>query len=304
MGGKEKKGGKASVKKVFGAIGNVLLYLFIALCIAAVVYTIFAKRGKDGAVEVFGYEMRIVLSGSMEKNENTDTSGFRIKDIPVKSLIVTEKVPEEEEAAEAWYEKLGTGDVLTFRYVVAGRQETITHRIIAIEPQEEGYKITLRGDNTEGEQVIYTNDEASPDYVLGKVVYVSVVLGYAVWIMQQPIGMALVVIVPAAIIIVAQIVRIVSVLGEEKRKKIEAREAEKSSEIELLKKRLSDLEQQKTEQQETENGDTMSEEEAQETSSGQEILTENAEPESTPQESAEPESGPPAQETGSDGELP
>ena len=92
---------------------------------------------------------------------------------------------------------------MTFRYVVAGRQETITHRIIAIEPQEEGYKITLRGDNTEGEQVIYTNDEASPDYVLGKVVYVSVVLGYAVWIMQQPIGMALVVIVPAAIIIVA-----------------------------------------------------------------------------------------------------
>ena len=241
---------KKKVKKILSKIGTVLLYLFMALCLAAVLMTIFSKRSEDGAVNLFGYEMRVVLSGSMEKNDETDVSGYKIKSIPVKSLVVTEKVPEDDEKANEWYGKLEVGDVLTFRYLTTS-QETITHRITAIEKLTYGYMITLHGDNVtqdETGQVIYTDDRMNPqpaNYVLGKVVHVSAALGKIVYIMQQPVGIALVVMVPAAIIIILQVVRIVSVLGEEKRKKIEARETEKSNEIELLKKRLADLEQQK-----------------------------------------------------------
>ena len=235
-------------KRALGIVGTVLMYLFFGLCLVAVIFSISSKRSEDGAVNLFGYELRVVLSPSMEKSEMTDVSAYKIKSIPVKSLTVTERVSEKD--PEGWYAELAAGDVLTFRYVVAGRQETITHRIIAIERLTDGYMITLRGDNrteNEGEQVIYTADERSANYVLGKVVYTSSVLGNIVYILQQPVGIALVVIVPAAIIIIFQIARIIAVFGAEKRKRAEAREAKASEELDLLRKRLAELEQHQSE---------------------------------------------------------
>ena len=251
----------SKTKKVLSIIGNVLLWVFLGLCLVMLIFSIVAKRSDDGAVNIFGHEMRVVLSPSMAKNDETDVSGFEIKDIPVKSLVITEAVPEDEEEANEWYGKLKVGDVLTFRYLAAGRQETITHRIVAIEELTYGYKITLRGDNVtqdETGQVIYTDDRMNPqpaNHVLGKVVHVSVVLGYVTWVLQQPVGIALVIIVPAAIVMIFQIVRIVTVIGGEKRKKAEAKQAEQEGEIEALKRRLAEMEQ-----RQTENEPTMSEE--------------------------------------------
>lgn len=240
---------KSKAKKVLPIIGNVFLWLFLGLCLVAIILAIVAKRSDDGAVNVFGHEMRVVLSPSMAKSEETDVSGFKIKDIPVKSLVITENVPEEN--AEEWYGELQVGDVLTFRYLVAGRQETITHRIIAIEKQTYGYKITLRGDNgTTDEQVIYTDEETNPrpaNYVLGKVVRVDVVFGNIIYILQQPVGIALVVIVPASIILILQLLRIINVLYGEKRKKAEEKQVEQADEIDALKKRLAEMEQQQAE---------------------------------------------------------
>ena len=256
---------KSKAKRVLSIIGNVFLWLFLALCLVMLIFSIVAKRSDDGAVNIFGHEMRLVLSGSMERNDETDVSGFDIKDIPTKSLVITEVVPEDDEEANEWYGKLKVGDVLTFRYLTTS-QETITHRITAIEKLTYGYMITLRGDNVtqdETGQVIYTDDRMNPqpaNHVLGKVVHVSVVLGNIIYILQQPIGIALVIIVPAAIIIIFQIVRIVTVIGGEKRKKTEAKQAEQESEIEALKRRLAEMEQ-----RQTENGHTMSEDPPSET---------------------------------------
>lgn len=257
--------GKSKTKKVLSIIGNVLLWLFLAFCLVMLIFAIVAKRSDDGAVNFFGNEMRVVLSPSMAKSDETDVSGFEIKDIPVRSLVITEVLPEDEEEAAAWYGELKVGDVLTFRYLAAGRQETITHRIIAIEKLSDGYKITLRGDNgaeNAGEQVIYTDEATNPEpanYVLGKVVHVSVVLGNIIYILQQPIGIALVIIVPAAIVIIFQLLRIVTVLSGEKRKQAEEKQAEQEGEIEALKKRLAEMEQQQTENAPTMSEDTPSE---------------------------------------------
>ncbi len=239
---------KKKVKKILATIGTVLLYIFMAICLLAVLLTIFSKRSEDGAVSLFGHEMRLVLTGSMEKSDMTDVSGFDIKDIPANSLIVTENVPEDEEEAEEWFANLKEGDVLTFRYIIGGGQETITHRIILIEPQAKGFKLTLRGDNrteNEGVQIVYTDELTNPEpgnYVVGKVVFTSLALGEIVYILQKPVGIALVVIVPASIIIILQVIRIVNVFAAEKRKKAAEREAKQSDEIELLKKRLAEME--------------------------------------------------------------
>ena len=243
---------KSKAKRVLSIIGNVFLWLFLALCLVMLIFSIVAKRSDDGAVNIFGHEMRLVLSGSMEKNDETDVSGYEIKSIPVKSLVITEVVPEDDEEVNEWYGKLKVGDVLTFRYLTTS-QETVTHRITAIEKLTYGYMITLRGDNVDKDedgQVIYTDDRMNPqpaNHVLGKVVHVSVVLGYVTWVLQQPVGIALVIIVPAAIIIIFQLIRIVTVLSGEKRKKTEAKQAEQESEIEALKRRLAEMEQRQTE---------------------------------------------------------
>lgn len=265
----EKPNGKgAKICKALRIALDVVLYLFLAFSIFLLIVTIVSKRSGDGAVNVFGYEMRVVLSNSMEKSENSpDVSQYKIKDIKTKSMIFVKRVPQNEEAAKKWYSELKVGDVLTFRYVIGSSQETITHRLIAITPTENGYIFRLQGDNRSGEtsvstQTIYTSPADYPDpnehfnFVLGKVVGNSTVLGYIVYSVQQPLGIALIVIVPCAIIIIWQAIRIISVIGEGRKQKAaaeiekareeaqrEAREREsQAQELEELKRKLAELE--------------------------------------------------------------
>lgn len=238
----EQKSGKSTVKKVFKIIVNVLLYLFFALCIFLLVVTVTAKKDKDGALIIFGHEMRIVVSPSMEKNDKTDVSGFKIKDIPVHAMVFIECVPEDTTQADDWYSRLAVGDVLTIRYEYAA-QTTITHRIISIEKNEGGYTIELAGDNESYLiQTIDTSNKNSPNYVIGKVTYVSTFIGYAVYAVSQPVGMVFIIIVPCVIIIILNILRIISAATSDKRKKEEAERAQKDDEIEELKRRLAELE--------------------------------------------------------------
>ena len=241
------------MKRALGIIANILLYMFMALCLLALVLSVFSKKS-DGAVTLFGkIQMRIVVSPSMEKNEDTDVSMYKVKSIPVRSMVFIRTVPETEEEANAFYDSLQIGDVLTFRYVDL-LQDTVTHRLIDKQPNGNGgYILSLRGDNvdstgTENIQTIDTDDELGLNYVVGKVTGKSVVLGNIVYAVQQPVGMALLIIVPCAIIAVGEAIRIGSVLAARKRERAEEesrRLAEESlardTEIEQLRRQLSEL---------------------------------------------------------------
>lgn len=258
----------AKTRKIFGIILDVILYLFLALSLFMLIMSVSSKKSKDGAMNLFGYEMRIVASSSMELSEySPDVSGYKIKNLKVKSMIFIERLPEDEQKAKEWYSKLSVGDVLTFRYFLGSSQETITHRITEITPTDSGYIIKLQGDNrTEGAtvstQTIYTSPEDYPsqneiyNYVIGKVVGNSTALGYMVYSVKQPVGTALIIIVPCSIIIVWQIIRIVNYLNEERKKKTAAaleeanrkvaEEAEQresqAQEMEELKRKIAELE--------------------------------------------------------------
>ncbi len=175
----------------------------------------------------------------------TDVSDFEIKSIPVRSLVFVEMVPEDEAEKAAWYDDLNDGDVLTFKYVYH-KQVTITHRIVDIEPKGDGYIITLEGDNknsedNQGQQKIDTTNEFSPNYVVGKVVGQSIILGFILSIMKEPVGLIFAVIVPCAIVIIMEVVKIVSVLNEEKKKKAEEESQKKDDELEELRRRCWNL---------------------------------------------------------------
>ncbi len=214
-----KKNGKrvSAVEKTVGIVVHVLLACFFLFCLTGLFLSVMAKQTSDGAIKLFGYEMRLVVSNSMEKSETTDVREYAIQDIPIHSLIFIETVPEGKE--KAWYDALKIGDVLTFRYVYT-KQETITHRIVEIKENEQGgYTIVLEGDNknaTTGalQQVIDTSQTNSLNYVIGKVTGKSIVLGYLVTFLQSTWGIIFIVIVPCLIIIFIEISRIIRVIRE------------------------------------------------------------------------------------------
>lgn len=241
--------GKKTAKKIVNIAINVILWLFFAICVCALIFSIAAKRNSSGAVNVFGKQSYIVVSPSMEKCDRTDVSRFKIKDIPVNSMIFVEPVPEDEEKAAAWYAKLEPGDVLTFRYVYAS-QETITHRIIEIsENASGGYRIVLAGDNKpdDGDVLTQTIEDTSnansPNYVIGKVTGQSRFLGWIVQCFRSPIGLVLIIIIPCAIIIIMQVMRIFSVVNADKKKKEAELQEKQSDEIETLKRQIAALQQ-------------------------------------------------------------
>ncbi|MBQ6922731.1 MAG: hypothetical protein IJQ66_06545 [Clostridia bacterium] len=253
------KGENKTFKKVMSVILDVIVYAFIILGLFTVTLTVISKRDDDGAVNVFGMQMRIVISSSMEKYDGTDVSAYRIKDIPIKSMVFIELVPEDEKAAEKWYSELQVGDVLTFRYKY-DTQETITHRIVKIKPKASGgYIISLEGDNKASDaktlkQTIDTSlADTSPNYIIGKVTGQSRILGFLVYSLKQPLVILFLIVVPCVVIIVFQIIKIVNILTADKKKRFAeekqkmAKDKEKqASEIEELKKQLAALQKQVT----------------------------------------------------------
>lgn len=239
-------------KKILAIISNVILYIFVAVSVIGVILTLSAKQGKDGTATIFGIQMRQVVSPSMEKNEYTNTDDFEIKDIPMNSMVFVRVMPSDPEKAYEWYSDLEEGDVLTFRYVYAS-QVTITHRIVDIEEKDDksGFIIQLEGDNKASEQgaltqIIDTSVENSPNYVIGKVVGQSKLLGSLTGVLRTPTGLILAVILPCTVILIFEVFRITSVIGLEKRQQAEKEKAEKQSELDELKRRLAELEAQKT----------------------------------------------------------
>ena len=234
------------VKKILKIGANVLTYAFLVLCIFTLFIAVSSKKDSDGAATVFGKQIRIIRSDSMAKSEFTDVSDYKIKSIPIKSLIIVETVPKAEAKREAWFSKLKVGDVLTFRYVFVS-QETVTHRITEIQPKEGGgYIIKLQGDNATSEsgagtQTIDTSDLESPNYVIGKVTGQSRALGVLVYALKTPVGIICIVILPCLIIIGLEIVRIIGVLQENKRKQAKEDAEKKENEIEELKRQLAAL---------------------------------------------------------------
>lgn len=243
---------KQKVLKALQIAGDVLFCLIIAFALFVLIISVSAKRDADGTANVFGYQLRFVRSGSMEKCDQTDVSGYKIKSIPVKSCVFIKKAPapEDQQALNEWCSALSVGDVLTFQYSKYGatniQDKVITHRIVKIEPKEGGYIITLEGDNKNdtgsvGQQVIDTTKADGLDYIIGKVEGQSYFLGLCVYALKSPIGLIFIIIVPCMIIIAYEVIKIITVLNKDKKDRQQQEKTAKEDEIALLRKQLEEL---------------------------------------------------------------
>lgn len=237
------------VKKALKITGDVLLYVFIGVCLVAMVATVIFKQKNDEAVSIAGMEMRLVITESMGKSEHTDVSKYEIKDIPLNSMVFIEKVPESKAEAEEWYSNLKVGDVLTFKYVYT-RQITITHRIVSIVENDakDGYLITLEGDNksgeTAGQQVINTSPKTvdeSFNYVIGKVTGQSYPLGLLLTALKSPLGLIFIIVISVGII-GFEVFKLIKMATAEKKEKEQAEKEAKDNELEELRRKLAALE--------------------------------------------------------------
>ena len=238
---------KRVLKKTLKIAGDVLLYAVVIIALLGVILTIFSKKDSDGAVTVFGRQMRYVLTASMEKCEQTDTSSYDIKDIPVNSMVFIETVPEDEDEAKKWYDALEEGDVLTFKYVYV-KQETITHRLVGKTPNKHGgWDLELVGDNQNdntytSSQFIDTSDENSTNYVIGKVTGTNYLFGLFITILKHPAGMVCLVILPAFAIMFYEIFKVYRLINADKRERDSEEKKKQQDELDELRRRLAELE--------------------------------------------------------------
>lgn len=237
-------------KKILSIVLNSLLYVFMFICLVSIVLVTTSKKNGDDAINLFGHQMRRIISPSMDECEHTDVSEYEIKSLPVDTMIFIETVPEDLEEQKAWYDSLKVGDVLTFKYLFV-RQEVITHRIIDIKDNGKGgYYIYLRGDNVntpEGgmTQLIDTSDEMSPNYVLGKVEGKSKFIGNVVAVLSSTAGMVFLIIVPIILIIIFEVYKLVRLLTQDKKRVQKENAKAQLDEIEKLKRKIEQLEKEK-----------------------------------------------------------
>ena len=226
---KTEKKPKTLLQKILDVVMTVFVVLVVIIAVFVLFVTITSKRSADGAINVFGYEFRTILTGSMEKCthkdpteecDHVDVSKYDIGHLSVDTMIFIETVPENKTDAQAWYSKIKEGDVLTFMYEGA----VITHRVIEKKTLPSGaYEIHLMGDNRgddgiAGEQIIVT-EAGRRDYVIGKVVGQSEFLGWMITTVKKPIGAILFIFVPCGAILIVEVVRIISMLAAEKKRK-------------------------------------------------------------------------------------
>ena len=219
--------GKAG--RVVSVITTVIVALFLVVAVFALAVTrVYRVQGETA--ELFGYQLRVVTSGSMEPN------------IKQGALVAIRTA---EEGDESFYEDLKVGDVLTFYWfngATSADEVVVPHRIIAIQESDGRYVFTLRGDAVENDTQTIAGDSGN---IIGKVTWDSYVVGRILTFVRSSVGIVCCLILPAAVVICFEVVRIVKLVreGKEEQKKEKAQEEE--SELERLRREVAALKEEK-----------------------------------------------------------
>lgn len=165
-----------------------IFVVFIALIVLLLIVSVFPITGN--------YKLMIVQSGSMEPA------------IKMGGLVAVKPADDYK-----------IGDVITFGPYTKTKAPT-THRIYDIKVAGGEPSYITKGDANEEPD----NREITKRDILGKVLFSIPYLGYAVDFAKKPLGFALIIVVPAAIIIFDEIRKIFGEVGKRKNKKKKEKE--------------------------------------------------------------------------------
>lgn len=155
-------------KKIWTITSNIIGgLLFIAICF--LVFIVFSSRLSGEDPTIFGYQMKVVLSGSMEPTFQTGSIiSIRVSNDP------------------SFYQK---GDIITFHL----EDKLITHRILEVKKANGQVSYKTKGDNNNGPDLwTVSAQDIVGEYTGFTIPYVGYALNYA----NTKAGIALLLIVP------------------------------------------------------------------------------------------------------------
>lgn len=169
---------RSVLRKFFNVVENIA-FACILLIMAALVYSMVQGRlSGGGPPRVFGYQMYIVLSGSMSPAFDAGSLIFLKPENP---------------------ENIAVGDIITFR-PPSGEGELTTHRVVQVN-REDGLSFITRGDAND------VNDQhpVMADKVIGRVEHSVPYAGYLMSFGQSKTGIICLVMIPGALIIIFEL---------------------------------------------------------------------------------------------------
>ena len=170
------------MKKIFIKAVNVLACLIIALAVYMLLLVVITPSGE--VPSMFGHTVFRTLTSSMAPS------------IPRDSLIVVRKCTAEE---------VQVGDVITFYSTDPDLNGAVnTHRVTEISQTETGLSFTTKGDAN----ALEDRYQVPADHLIGKVVFVSVLLGKAVRLTANPLVFIPVIVIPLLIILIVNVRRV------------------------------------------------------------------------------------------------
>jgi signal peptidase len=164
-------------------VSAVLMILLISVA-AMFVYT----KLSGGEPEVFGYQLKTVLSGSMEPEIQTG------------SIIAVQTVEDGSGFAE--------GDVITF---MESQDKLITHRVVEVNESSDGIIYTTKGDNNNAPD---SSPVLAENVVAGYSGFTVPYAGYIINFAQTPNGALAFLVLPGVLMIVYSSITIWRALGE------------------------------------------------------------------------------------------
>lgn len=197
MNKKEQKGKLTFI----GLIGNIISWTALVLLIVVATFLLYyiittqlsATKGDKYAPK---FSMYTIVSPSMTPNIN------------VYDIVIDKKVED--------FSELKVGDVITFISTSSiSNGMTITHRIVDIIETEEGTKYKTKGDNNlTADYSLVTQDK-----IIGKVKFRIPQLGRIQFFLSSKGGWLIIILIPALIIILSDIFKLVNLVGIKKRVK-------------------------------------------------------------------------------------
>ncbi|GAM15445.1 signal peptidase I SipW [Mesobacillus selenatarsenatis] len=162
------------MKRTTKIIGNVLYGIVFAALLLMIVMVI-SSRASGGEPQLFGYQFKTVLSGSMEPTFKTG------------SLIVVKEVKDAKILKE--------NDVITFRQ---DEKNVVTHRIVEVVKQGDNVFYRTKGDNNEEADV----NPVMTQNVVAKYSGITIpFIGYFLNYASTPLGTGLLLIIPGLLLL-------------------------------------------------------------------------------------------------------
>ncbi len=187
---KDKKG-KGGFLKFFSILGNVLFVLLL-LIMAILSFFLIQSRIAGGVPEVAGYQMYIVLSGSMSPEFDTGSLAF-VQEVDTGELAV--------------------GDIITYRSR-ADSDSLTTHRIVDI-MRNDSVQFVTRGDANN----VNDPNPVLAENVVGRVTGSVPYVGYVLDFVQTRQGLILLIFVPGVLIIAYELSKIIKYLTRDNKGK-------------------------------------------------------------------------------------